>query len=291
MEVQLMPWPRHQAKPARPRAIKARISPIFTHRGLLICEPARTQTSNTYERFTLKLVAVHQANHDGSLAERTVLSGAAKESLDALITPGKPYLNPLLGQLSQAIKPSGFGEGGTVPEAHEKSVLNLEAMTLLDQIRQTTAERLALITREAPPTGTLAEQLVRLLDLAKRDEDERLRTLKTVANLFAGWVRRIESVFNPAPACSIQGPCISCGEEHAMVREDGVSWSEVCEKLRKGEAIPETVILKKDALVLRGEKLICLECEAAWTGFEEISRFKSDQDKLAAEAAQALRAA
>lgn len=94
----------------------------------------------------------------------------------------------------------------------------------MNDIRQATAERVPLITGEEAPAGTLVAQLRRLLNLASRDADPQLHTLRGVGGFLKSAVARIDELMDPAPRAAVKGACVACGESNAYLREDGMSW-------------------------------------------------------------------
>ena len=136
--------------------------------------------------------------------------------LDTDAGPKYVKANSLLDQLREAVESSMKGGGG---RAQKNTLpLNADALDLLNDIKTTATEYWSLFTQTHTVHGTLEN---RIQTWAANTRSHREEATQTAERITTGWIKRIESLFNPPNIRPLQKPCPHCSRLKADVEKDG----------------------------------------------------------------------
>lgn len=125
--------------------------------------------------------------------------------------------DPLLPRLREAISSSLGGTRGGVRAMHERSLLNVAAFTLYEDLDG----RISVLTGDASryPEDRLRSWQDRYLAARTRGEVPEPTWLLTLS-ILGGWVRRIEDLLDPPVVLELLAPCPACGARHIITSQD-----------------------------------------------------------------------
>jgi hypothetical protein len=124
--------------------------------------------------------------------------------------------DPLLPRLREAISSSLGGTRSGVHAAHERSLLNVAAFTLYEDLDG----RISVLTGDASgwPEDRLRAWKLRYLAEYSRGEVPEPAWLVTLG-ILGGWVRRIEDLLDPPIVLELLAACPNCGARHIITAD------------------------------------------------------------------------
>lgn len=127
---------------------------------------------------------------------------------------------PLLPRLREAIASSLGGTRGSVHAAHERSLLNVAAFTLYEDLDG----RISVLCDDASgwPEDRLRTWLARYQVAHARGEVGEPAWLFTLT-ILGGWVHRIEDLLDPPVMLELLAACPNCGARHIITAEQQMS--------------------------------------------------------------------
>ena len=157
--------------------------------------------------------------------------------------------DPLLPRLREAISSSLGGTRGGVRAAHERSLLNVAAFTLYEDLDG----RISVLTGEVGrmPEDRLRSWRERYAAARIRGEVEEATWLLTLS-ILGGWIRRIEDLLDPPVILELLAACPSCGARHIITQD--TQMSAMYAGYRRGSDIMAR----------------CRVCSMSWTGESQL---------------------
>lgn len=158
--------------------------------------------------------------------------------------------DPLLSRLRESISSSLGGTRNGVRAASERSLLNVAAFTLYEDLDG----RISVLTGDAAghPEDRLRSWRNRYAASRTRGEVDEPTWLLTVS-ILGGWVLRIEDLLDPPVVMELLAPCPSCGARHIITNQD-TQMSALYAGYRRGSDIMAR----------------CRVCSMRWTGESQL---------------------
>jgi hypothetical protein len=127
---------------------------------------------------------------------------------------------PLLPRLREAVASSLGGTRSGVRAAHERSLLNVAAFTLYEDLDG----RISVLTGDTAgwPEDRLRSWKDRYLAARSRGEVQEAAWLLTLS-ILGGWVRRIEDLMDPPIMLELLAACPNCGARHIITSDSQMS--------------------------------------------------------------------